>query len=292
MPRHSRRWRPRPARRCCAPPSWPTPRRRLAQPSPRRSTKPTSSCSPGASRSDPTTTSSRRCRPSAWTRSSGAWRCARGARPGSARAVMASWCSGCPATRSPRWSPSCSSRAPRSGPCRARPMSPSGSSPTWPRPSPATPIATSACACGCATAWPCRPARRAPTSSARCSRRRLRDRHRGRGLRAAGRSDRRRAGLGAGGSLDVGQQAVGQRRQRRRGLLQRQRAVGQELLEPAPVLGVGVARQPRGRLRRAPGRARIDGPDRLEAAIAILDLGSRRAAPRPAGTPRSRARRR
>ena len=50
---------------------------------------------------------------------------------------------------------------------RAR-TSPSGSSPTWPRRSPAIPIATSACACGCATAWPCRPARRAPTSSARC----------------------------------------------------------------------------------------------------------------------------
>ena len=53
--------------------------------------------------------------------------------------------------------------------------------------------------------------------------------------------------------------------------------------------------QPRGRLRGAARRARVDGPDRLEAAIEVVRAcraRSRRAAPRPAGTPRSRGRRR
>ena len=49
---------------------------------------------------------------------SGASRCSRASRRGSARASGRS-CSGCPATRSRRWSPSCSSPAPRCARCRA-----------------------------------------------------------------------------------------------------------------------------------------------------------------------------
>ena len=68
-----------------------------------------------------------------------------GARPGSAPAATRS-SSASRATRSRRWSPSCSSPARRSGRCRARRTSPSGSSATSTRPSRATPTATSACA--------------------------------------------------------------------------------------------------------------------------------------------------
>ena len=60
-------------------------------------------------------------RRSAWRSASGAWRCGRASRPGSARRgpAAARWRSGCRATRCRRWSPSSCSRARRCGRSRA-----------------------------------------------------------------------------------------------------------------------------------------------------------------------------
>ena len=217
----------------------------------------------------------------------------RARRPGSARAATRS-SSACPATRSPRWSPSCSSPARRSGRCRARPHEPERIVSHLDAAIPRHPDRDE-----CVRVTLARRLRDADRAAGLAPahldarRRRLRDRHRRRRLGAARRPGRRRARLAQ--ALDVGQHAVGQRRERGRRLLHGQRAVGQQLLEPAAVGGVDVAGQPRGRLRRAARRA----ADRWSRSPRSGDRGppgprarSRRAAPRPAGTPRSRARRR
>src|SRR6187200_2983300 len=70
--------------------------------------------------------------------------------------------------------------------------------------------------------------------------------------------------------LEVGDDAIGQRRERRRGVLEGHRALGEQLLDAVAIVGVGPAREPRAHLRGAPRGDGVDGPDRLEAPAAVV----------------------
>ena len=69
--------------------------------------------------------------------------------------------------------------------------------------------------------------------------------------------------------VEIADDPVRHRRQARRGMLHRQRAIGEQPLDAFAERVVGTARQRGADLRRAPHRARVERPDRLEGPLAV-----------------------